>query len=159
VAAPTLYADLVTEQFDDPDIPEKRPSGAAGSFFDADPPFQPPSSQPQFAPSATGFATWLAHRPDVTPALFEETMNTFEGMLVVMRDEGLRPDLPQHMARYIELLVADDDAGEADPELYDQAVTALDAYLHFRIEDSRDPEDWEDVHDVLEDAMDAHDES
>ncbi|MDQ4215489.1 hypothetical protein [Microbacterium capsulatum] len=169
----------MTDPFDDLDPREHQPRSPGGSAFPAgsastagsappggsafgpaaDPGYVPPSSQPHFAPSATGFATWLVHQPDVTPELFEEMMSTFEGLLVVMRDEGLRPDVPQHVERLIELLIADDDAAESDPDLFDDALSALDGYLHFRIENSRDPEEWEDVHDALEEAMAAHDDA
>ena len=153
--ATTPYADLVTDSSDDPDLRRKPPRNPAGSAFGpaADPSPVAPSSQPPFAPSAHDFAAWLAHDPEVTPALFEETMNTFEGLLVVMRDEGLRPDVPQHVSTLIALLFADE--GESDPDLFDDALAALDDFLHFRIENSRDPEEWEDVHDALEEAMES----
>ena len=159
----TAYAGLVTDPFDDPELRAKRrgqqPRGSAGSAFGpaADPPFEPPSSQPHFAPSATGFASWLVHQPEITPALFEDTMNTFEGLLVVMRDEGLRPDVPQHVEKLIGLMFADDAAGGSDPDLFDEVLAALDDDLHFRVENSRDPEEWEGVHDALEEAMEARD--
>ena len=172
----------MTEQFNDPDIPRKRSGRAdASTFGRADgsafgraasasheppaheppahelPAYVPPSTQPQFGPSAHEFAAWLAHQPDVTAALFEDTMNTFESVLVVMRDEGLRPDVPQHMEKIIQLMFTDDAEGGSDPDLFDEVMAAVDIYLHFRMENSRDPEDWEDVHEVLEDAIEARD--
>ncbi|MGN8027505.1 hypothetical protein [Microbacterium sp. 22242] len=174
----------MTDPFDDPDLGTERPrmsrdpdgsasgpaasarpadarpadAGTAGSAFGpAAARYVPPSSQPQFGPSAHEFAAWLVRQPDFTPEFFEDTMNMFESVLVVMRDEGLRPDVPQHMEQLIQLMFADDAAGGADPDLFDDALASLDAYLHFRIENSRDPEEWEDVHDLLEEAIEARD--
>lgn len=146
----------MTEPFDDPDARPERPRDPSGSAFGpaADP---MPSSQPQFAPSATGFATWLVHQPDMTARFAEDAMNTFEGVLFVMRDRALRPDVPQHVAQFIELMIADEIAGEADPQIFDEVLDVIDDYVHFRIENSRDPEEWEDVHELLEDAIDARD--
>lgn len=156
-----------SDELDPGNEPRRKPAGSArdagsepSAGADAGPAddwFVPPSSQPQFGPSAHEFAAWLVHQPDFTPAFFEDTMNMFESILVVMRDEGLRPDVPQNMEKLIELMFADEAAGGADPDLFDEALEALDAYVHFRIENSRDPEEWEDVHDLLEEALDARD--
>ncbi|GAA4486470.1 hypothetical protein [Microbacterium panaciterrae] len=149
----------MTDSPDDPDLRRNPPRNPAGSAFGpaADPPSVPPSSTPPFAQSANDFAAWLAHDPEVTPAIFEQTMNTFEGLLVVMRDQGLRPDVPQHVSTLIDLLFADDAEGGSDPDLFDEALESLDDFLHFRIENSRDPEGWEHVHDALEEAMEVRD--
>ncbi|MBS1908225.1 MAG: hypothetical protein JST33_17055, partial [Actinobacteria bacterium] len=144
------------DPFDDPDAHRERPRDPSGSAFGpaADP---MPSSQPQFAPSATGFATWLVHQPDMTPQFAQDAMNTFEGVLFVMRDRALRPDVPQHVAQFIELMIEDELNGGADPEIFGEVLDVLDDFVHFRIENSRDPEEWEDVHDALEEALDARD--
>lgn len=81
----------------------------------------------------------------------------FEALISLAREEELDLQEPEDVELMIDVVLDyDDDEPEAD-EAAEQALDTLHDYVHFRIETSADPEEWDLVHEEIELALDEVD--
>lgn len=94
------------------------------------------------------FGAWLRQLPEFDAAMVGDATGMLEILFSLARRAELDPHDPYDIEELVDLLV-ESTSDEATVDVLD----TLDLYLHFRIETAEDAAGWEDVHDLLEDAM------
>lgn len=103
------------------------------------------------------FGTWLRRQEAIAAADPAQELTMFEALISLAREEELDLQEPEDVELMIDVVLDyDHDEPEAD-EAAEQALDTLHDYVHFRIETSADPEEWDLVHEEIELALDEVD--
>lgn len=97
------------------------------------------------------FDRWLARQPEIAAPSPGEESGLLGELIKVAQHEGFTLRTPDGVERLLALFL-DPDAPEPDGAIA-AAIATLHDYVHFQMETNGDPEAWEEIHELVEDAL------
>lgn len=97
------------------------------------------------------FERWLRRQDEIAAPTPGEESGVFGELLKAARHHGFDPSSAGGIEE-LAILFLDDDA--AEERLIDAVIGTLHDYVHFQMDTGGDPAAWEDVHDLVADALD-----
>ena len=98
-----------------------------------------------------GFDRWLRRQPGIAAPSPGEESGMFGELLAIARDRGMDLRSPDGVLELADLFAEVDDP---EQEAAAAAVIAtLHDYVHFQIDTAADPDEWDDIHDAVEELM------
>ncbi|BCT75249.1 hypothetical protein SCMU_10910 [Sinomonas cyclohexanicum] len=99
-----------------------------------------------------GFGAWLERAPSIAAPTVSDELKMMQALVDIARDHRLDLHRATDVEPLIDLLWDTDDP--ESPEALGAALETLHDYVHFRLDDGRDLDGWEEAHEAVEDAMD-----
>ncbi|WP_430297762.1 hypothetical protein [Sinomonas sp. B1-1] len=98
-----------------------------------------------------GFGAWLESSPSIAAPTVDDELKMMEMLVGIARGEGLDLHRATDVEPLIDLLW---DPDLENPEALGAALETLHDYVHFRLDEGRDLDGWEEAHGAVEDALD-----